>query len=242
MGSSAFAHKGGLHTSALGKAGSRSYEHVDPGAIGNHTRVLVSDLGGRAGMKMKAAEFGIDLDAAATAELSQTVAELEARGYVFEAADASLELLMRRATGWHQPYFEVESYRVTSYHREGAAWHGDEADLSNEATVKIWVGDDRRIAVGEGNGPVNALDQALRTALNGRYPALSDIQLVDFRVRVLDTAIGTGAVTRVLIESADGDDSWFTVGVSENVIEASWIALVDSLVYGLLRHEAPSAG
>lgn len=235
VGASAFAHKGGLHTSALGKAGNETYEHIDPAAVGNHTRVLVSDLGGRAGMQMKAEEFGIELDAKASAELATTVNELEARGYVFEAADASLELLMRRATGWEHDFFEVESYRVSSYHREGVAWGGDGVDLSNEATVKIHVDGVRRMAVGEGNGPVNALDSALRNALNGQYGSLSNIHLVDYRVRVLDTAVGTEAVTRVLIESSDGSDSWFTVGVSENVIEASWMALVDSIVYGLLR-------
>ncbi len=261
VGTSAFAHKGGLHTSALGKVGSKSYEHVDPAAVGNHTRVLVSDLGGRAGMRMKAEEFGIALDAQASAELAKTVNDLEAQGYVFEAADASLELLMREATGWHQDYFRVESYRVSSYHREGpgllcerceagvgsaseqpargaAKQTAISTDLSNEATVKVWIGDDRRIAVGEGNGPVNALDQALRRALNGHFAALSGIHLVDYRVRVLDTAVGTEAVTRVLIESSDGDRSWFTVGVSENVIEASWIALTDAIVYGLLHTES----
>jgi 2-isopropylmalate synthase len=235
VGVSAFAHKGGLHTSGLGKAGNKSYEHVDPAMVGNHTRVLVSDLGGRAGMQMKAEEFGVELDARASADLAKVVNDLEAKGFVFEAADASLELLMRRATGWEPGYFSVESYRVSSYHREGVAWPGDGVELTNEATVKVWIGDDRRIAVGEGNGPVNALDSALRTALNGHFPALADIHLVDYRVRVLDTAIGTEAVTRVLIESSDGDDSWFTVGVSENVIEASWTALIDSIVYGLLH-------
>ncbi|MGK2929636.1 MAG: citramalate synthase [Acidimicrobiales bacterium] len=244
VGASAFAHKGGLHTSGLGKAGHRSYEHVDPVLVGNHTRVLISDLGGRAGMQMKAEELGIPLDASASAELAKRVNDLEAQGYVFEAADASLELLMREATGWTADYFTVEQYRVSSYHREGTALlrgssqPGEGVELTNEATVKVWIGDDRRIAVGEGNGPVNALDSALRTALNGHFPALSDIHLVDYRVRVLDTAIGTGAVTRVLIESSDGDDSWFTVGVSENVIEASWMALMDSIVYGLL-HRSP---
>ncbi len=236
VGASAFAHKGGLHTSALGKAGNASYEHVAPVLIGNHTRVLVSDLGGRAGMQMKAEEFGVALDAKASAEIAQRVNDLEARGYVFEAADASLELLMRRATGWVPDDFRVESYRVSSYHREGEVAPGTEIELTNEATVKLWIGDDRRIAVGEGNGPVNALDSALRTALNGHFPTLNDIHLVDYRVRVLDTAVGTEAVTRVLIESSNGDDSWFTVGVSENVIEASWMALTDGIRFGLLHH------
>jgi len=244
VGSSAFAHKGGLHTSALGKVGSRSYEHVSPDLVGNHTRVLVSDLGGRAGMKMKAEEFGIELDARTSGELAKTVNELEARGWVFEAADASLELLMRRATGTFVDPFRIESYRVTAYHREGWALGLADAgldqvlDLSTEATVKVWIGDERRIAVGEGNGPVNALDHALRRALNGRFPALEGIHLVDFRVRVLDTSTGTEAVTRVLIETSDGEGSWFTVGVSENVIEASWIALVDAIVFGLRRAAA----
>ncbi len=240
VGASAFAHKGGLHTSALGKVGSRSYEHVPPDAVGNHTRVLVSDLGGRAGMKMKAEELGIELDARTSGELAKTVNDLEARGWVFEAADASLELLMRRATGTVVDPFRIEAYRVTSYHREGWALGADElpTDLSTEATVKVWIGDERRIAVGEGNGPVNALDQALRRALDGHFPALSRIHLVDFRVRVLDTAIGTEAVTRVLIETSDGEGSWFTVGVSENVIEASWMALVDAIVFGLARDPA----
>ncbi|MFP5322272.1 MAG: citramalate synthase [Acidimicrobiia bacterium] len=244
VGASAFAHKGGLHTSALGKVGSRSYEHVSPDAVGNHTRVLVSDLGGRAGMKMKAEGFGLELDAQQSAELAKTVNDLEARGWVFEAADASLELLMRRATGTLVDPFRIESYRVTSYHREGWALGITDApaeallDLSTEATVKVWIGDERRIAVGEGNGPVNALDQALRRALNGHFPALEGIHLVDFRVRVLDTSIGTEAVTRVLIETSDGEGSWFTVGVSENVIEASWMALVDAIVFGLGRAQA----
>jgi 2-isopropylmalate synthase len=235
VGASAFAHKGGLHTSALDKAGSSTYEHVSPAIVGNSTRVLVSDLGGRAGMGMKAREFGIDLTAESAAALTKELKRLEAEGYVFEAADASLELLMRRAAGWEQPWFRMEAYRVTSYHREGAAWPGEGVDLMNEATIKVWVGDERLIAVGEGNGPVNAIDAALRAALTPRYARLASIHLVDYRVRVLDTATGTGAVTRVLIDTTDGERTWSTIGVSENVIEASWQALSDSLVYGLLR-------
>ncbi len=239
VGASAFAHKGGLHTSALGKAGGATYEHVDPASVGNHTRVLVSDLGGKAGMSMKAAEFGVELDGAAVGELTKELKRLEAEGYVFEAADASLELLMRQVTGWVQPFFRTEAYRVTSYHREGAAWPGEDVDLANEATVKLWVGDERLVSVGEGNGPVNALDAALRTALTGRHGALSSIHLTDYRVRVLDTATGTGAVTRVLIDSVDGERSWSTIGVSENIIEASWQALTDAIVYGLLHATDP---
>ncbi len=235
VGMSAFAHKGGLHSSALAKAGTTTYEHVDPALVGNSTRVLVSDLGGKAGMAMKAVEFGVELDSAASTQLTKDLKQLESEGYVFEAADASLELLMRRATGWEQPFFRIESYRVTSYHREGAAWAGEGMDLQNEATVKAWVGDERRVAVGEGNGPVNALDAALRAALNGHFPQLAHIHLTDYRVRVLDTATGTQAVTRVLIDSTDGERAWSTVGVSENIIEASWKALLDALVFGLLQ-------
>jgi 2-isopropylmalate synthase len=237
VGRSAFAHKGGLHTSALDKAGSATYEHVAPESVGNSTRVLVSDLGGRAGMGMKAREFGISLDAVAASALTKELKRLEADGFVFEAADASLELLMRRAAGWEQPYFRMEAYRVASYHREGAAWPGEGIDLGNEATIKVWVGEERLIAIGEGNGPVNALDAALRAALTPHHPQLRSIHLVDYRVRVLDAATGTAAVTRVLIDSTDGERAWSTIGVSENVIEASWQALVDSLVYGLLKSE-----
>ncbi|UDY37068.1 citramalate synthase [Dermatobacter hominis] len=254
VGSSAFAHKGGLHTSALGKVGGASYEHIDPSAVGNHTRVLVSDLGGRAGMSMKAAEFGVELDNRAAADLSERLKVLEAEGYVFEAADASLELLMRRATGWEHGFFAVEAYRVSSYHRQALSVQGDPLgddggpppepmlDLSTEATVKLWIGDDRLAAVGEGNGPVNALDAALRNALNGRYEALGRIHLTDFKVRVLDGATtpglsDTGSVVRVLIDFTDGDRTWTTTGVSPNVIEASWQALTDGIVFGLLHAE-----
>jgi 2-isopropylmalate synthase len=241
VGVSAFAHKGGLHTSALGRAGGATYEHIDPAVVGNVTRVLVSDLGGRAGMAMKATELGVELDDAAVARLSDELKELESKGWVFEAADATLELLMRRAAGWTQPFFGVEAYRVSSYHREGAITSGDTVEVTTEATVKIWVDGERVAAVGEGNGPVNALDSALRRALNGRYPALDRIHLTDFKVRVLDGGAATGAVVRVLIDSTDGDNAWTTVGVNANVIEASWQALLDSLVYGLLLADTAPA-
>jgi 2-isopropylmalate synthase len=242
VGASAFAHKGGLHTSALGKVGGASYEHVDPALVGNNTRVLVSDLGGRSGMALKAKEFGVDLDGRGAAELSDRLKHLEADGYQFEAADASLELLMRAAGGWRQPYFQLEGYRVTTYHRNavrgGAPIEDGESMIDTEATVKVWVGDERLVAVGEGNGPVNALDAALRSVLTERYPQLDRIHLTDFKVRVIEGAAATGAVVRVLIDSVDGDRAWSTIGVSENVIEASWQALVDSLVYGLLKAAA----
>jgi 2-isopropylmalate synthase len=239
VGASAFAHKGGLHTSALGRVGGASYEHVDPTVVGNHTRVLVSDLGGRAGMSLKAKEFGVDLDDRSAADLSERLKQLEAEGFQFEAADASLELLMREAAGWTQPYFRLEGYRVTTYHRNamrgGAPIEDGDSIIDTEATVKVWAGDERLVAIGEGNGPVNALDAALRSVLTRRYPALSRIHLTDYRVRVLEGAAATGAVVRVLIDSTDGDQAWSTVGVGENIIEASWQALVDSLVYGLLH-------
>ncbi|HEY6531773.1 MAG TPA: citramalate synthase [Acidimicrobiales bacterium] len=237
VGVSAFAHKGGLHTSALGRAGSATYEHIDPSLVGNHTRVLVSDLGGRAGMSMKAAEFGVELDDRGAAALSEDLKQLEAEGWLFEAADASLELRMRRAAGWEQEFFEVEAYRVTSYHREGPVMPTGEVEITVEATVKVWIDGERIAAVGEGNGPVNALDAAVRKALADRYPALSRIHLTDFKVRVVDGGAATGAVVRVLIDSTDGEAVWTTVGVHSNVIEASWEALMDSLLYGLLRAE-----
>jgi 2-isopropylmalate synthase len=240
VGASAFAHKGGLHTSALGKAGGATYEHIDPDVVGNHTRVLVSDLGGRSGMSLKAKELGVDLDDRAAAVLTDELKDLEAKGFVFEAADASLELLMRRAAGWRQPFFRIEGWRVTTYHRmpgdvAGADDPDTDASVDTEATIKVWVGDERLIAVGEGNGPVNALDTALRRAILPSYPALEHLLLIDFKVRVLDSSSGTGAVTRVLIDSTDGERTWSTIGVSENVIEASWQALSDAVVWLLLH-------
>lgn len=241
VGASAFAHKGGLHTSAIGRMGGASYEHIDPSVVGNHTRVLVSDLGGRAGMSMKATELGVDLDDRAAAELSEELKRREAAGFVYEAADASLELLMRGATGWVQPYFRMEGYRVTTYHRLPGAAGIDPVELAGgpsvdtEATVKVWIGEERFASVGEGNGPVNALDNALRGAIGAHYPVLDQLLLVDFKVRVLDSSSGTGAVTRVLIDSTDGDRTWSTIGVSENVIEASWQALSDAVIWLLLH-------
>ncbi len=239
VGSTAFAHKAGLHTSALSRA-SDAYEHVDPHAVGNGTRVLVSEMAGRSTLEMKAEALGIDLDGKTVGDVIDTLKRLEHEGYHFEAADASLELLMRGAAGWSQPYFSLESFSVSTDHRSGTnarLWNDVAVDVETQATVKVWVDDERRLAVGEGNGPVNALDAALRSALNGAYPALDRINLTDFKVRVLDTGKGTGAITRVLLDSTDGEREWTTIGVSENIIEASWQALVDSLVYGLLHAE-----
>jgi 2-isopropylmalate synthase len=229
VGASAFAHKGGLHASATGKLAG-AYEHIDPGAVGNLARVVVSELAGRASISMKAKELGIDLagDAALVGDILDTVKELEHEGYSFEAADASLEILLRKKTGTYSPLFILESFRCIMEKRE-------DGRVMTEATVKLFVGGQRFVATGEGNGPVNALDKALRLAIGGFYPQLDQIELTDFKVRVLDEKKGTGAVTRVLIVSDDRSESWGTVGVSENIIEASWEALVDSIEYGLTR-------
>ncbi len=225
VGASVFAHKAGLHTSAIARR-SDAYEHISPEVVGNGTRFVVSEMAGRSTLAFKAEELGIELDSEAMSSVLDSLKRLEHAGYHFEVADGSLELLLRGATGWEQTFFELESYRVISEHS---------GSRSTEATVKVHVGDDRVVATAEGNGPVNAIDGALRSALAGRYPALDDIHLVDYRVRVLDSAKGTGSVTRVLIDSTDGDRTWTTIGVSENIIEASWQALSDSIVYGLVR-------
>ena len=237
VGATAFAHKAGLHTSALSRR-SDAYEHVSPESVGNGTRVLVSEMAGRSTLEMKAADLGIELDGKVLGDIIDTLKRLEHEGYHFEAADASLELLMRGAAGWEQPYFRLESFSVDMAHRSGTGarlWNDVAVDVDTQATVKLWIDDERKIAVGEGNGPVNALDAAVRAALDGRYPMLDRVSLTDFKVRVLNTEQGTGAVTRVLLDSTNGDRSWSTIGVSENIIEASWQALVDSLVFGLLH-------
>jgi len=230
VGSSAFAHKAGLHASALARKPD-AYEHVPPDAVGNRTRVLVSELAGRSNLSMKAKELGIELDGPELGEVGGEVKRLEHEGYQFEAADASLELLMRRVMGWKPEWFAVDSWEVIVEDDPG------EGRLATRAIVEGRVGDDTFEETARGNGPVNALDQALRKALNERCPALARIHLTDYKVRILDTAKGTGAVTRVLIDSTDGEHDWTTIGVGENVIEASWRALEDSLVYGLLRAE-----
>jgi 2-isopropylmalate synthase len=230
VGSSAFAHKAGLHVSAIVRRPD-AYEHVDPDAVGNGTRFVVSELAGKSTLDLKARELGLELDGAALSEVTDTLKVLEHRGYHFEAADGSLELLMRRATGWTHDFFEIESFRTIVEERE-------DGRFVTEATLKVHVGGQRVIATGEGNGPVNALDVALRQAIGGHHPQLGDIHLTDFKVRVLDTQKGTGAVTRVLLDSTNGEQTWSTIGVSENIIEASWQALEDSIVYGLL-HTGP---
>jgi 2-isopropylmalate synthase len=233
VGMSAFAHKAGLHVSAIAKRPD-AYEHVQPDSVGNGTRFVVSELAGRSTLTMKARELGLTLDGPQLNDLVDTLKRMEHEGYHFEVADASLELLMRRAGGWEQPWFEVESYRVIT---DDDAFTTPGA-VTTEATIKVHVAGERVIATAEGNGPVNALDTALRKAIGGRNPALDQVHLTDYKVRVLDTARGTGAVTRVLVDSTNGDRAWTTIGVSENIIEASWQALYDSLVYGLLLGDA----
>lgn len=225
----AFTHKAGLHASGVARL-SGAYEHISPEAVGNHRGVVASDLGGAATLRIKAAEFGLNLDDPSIPKLLDELKDREAHGYTFEVADASLELLMRRADGWSQPFFRVESYRVHVEERVGDG----EPPLA-EATVKVRTNGTRHIESAEGQGPVGALDNALRKALSNDYPELEHIVLEDFRVRVLDETHGTGAVVRVLIDTSNGQREWTTVGVSENIIEASWEALVDGYLYGLLH-------
>ena len=226
VGTSAFAHKAGLHVSAIARRPD-AYEHVEPDAVGNGTRFVVSELAGKSTLQLKAKQLGLELDGPVLGEVVDTLKRLEHEGYHFETADASLELLIREAGGWHQPYFEVESFRVITDRKL-------DKSFDTEATIKVKVGEQRLVAVGEGNGPVNSLDAALRQALGPHHTELDRIHLTDYKVRVLDTHKGTGAVTRVLIDTTDGNSDWTTIGVSENVIEASWLALRDSIVYGLL--------
>jgi len=235
VGTSAFAHKAGLHVSAIAKRPD-AYEHVHPEAVGNSTRFVMSELAGRSTVVLKARELGLDLDGPAVNDVVDRLKHLEHEGYHFEVADASLELLMRQATGWDQEWFRMESFRVITDDASPHVPAGEQPDgVTTEATIKVHVGDDRIVATAEGNGPVNALDRALREALDPRFPELASIHLTDYKVRVLDTERGTGAITRVLLDTTDGEQSWTTIGVSENIIEASWQALSDSIVYGLLR-------
>ena len=237
VGTKAFAHKAGLHTSAISRR-SDAYEHVLPELVGNGTRFVVSEMAGRSTVALKAAELGIELDAPTMGEIVETLKELEFVGYHFEAADASLELLMRAAAGWELDFFSLESFSGNVGHRSGSgsrAWNDVAVEVETEATVRLRLDGELVDATGEGNGPVNARDAALRQALGGRYPSLERLRLTDYKVRVLETSRGTGAVTRVLIDSTDGERSWSTIGVSENIIEASWQALVDSFVFGLLH-------
>jgi 2-isopropylmalate synthase len=232
VGKSAFAHKGGVHVSAIQRH-PETYEHIRPELVGNSTRVLVSDLSGRSNILAKAEEFNINLDSKdpVAMEILDNIKELENRGYQFEGAEASFELLMKRALGTHRKFFSVMGFRVIDERR-----HEDQKPLS-EATIMVKVGGKIEHTAAEGSGPVNALDNALRKALEKFYPKLKDVKLHDYKVRVLPAGQGTASVTRVLIESGDREQRWGTVGVSDNIIEASYQALIDSIEYKLDKAE-----
>jgi len=232
VGKSAFAHKGGVHVSAIQRH-PETYEHIRPELVGNSTRVLVSDLSGRSNILAKAEEFNINLDSKdpITMEILDSIKEMENRGYQFEGAEASFELLMKRALGTHKKFFSVIGFRVIDEKR-----HGDQKPIS-EATIMVKVGGKIEHTAAEGSGPVNALDNALRKALEKFYPRLKDVKLHDYKVRVLPAGHGTASVTRVLIESGDREERWGTVGVSDNIIEASYQALVDCIEYKLDKEE-----
>ncbi len=225
VGRNAFAHKGGMHAAGVA-ADPLTFEHIDPGVVGNRREVLISELSGKGTVHTRARDAGISLDDDAASKVIERVKEREHRGYHYEAADGSFELLLRKETGDYEPLFRLESWRAIVEKRA-------DGRVETEATIKIWVDGERYVRTAEGNGPVNALDRALRDALVEIHPHLGEIDLVNFKVRILDETKGTGAVTRVLLDASDGDEVWGSIGVSENVIEASWEALVDSLEYGM---------
>ncbi|MGE3844590.1 MAG: alpha-isopropylmalate synthase regulatory domain-containing protein, partial [Vicinamibacterales bacterium] len=234
VGSAAFSHKGGTHVNAVQKL-LRSYEHVDPALVGNRRHVLISELAGRSSILMKAAELGLDVtkDTPQLSDMLERIKVLEHQGYEFEAADGSLSLLILEALQRRPRPFEVDGYHVSM--------RSDRQYAVCEATVKVRAGQQRAHTVAEGDGPVNALDCALRSALVKVYPHLQSVRLTDYKVRIVNPSTGTGARTRVLIETADEHSSWTTVGVHDNIIEASLQALIDSFEYGLIRRDAPVA-
>ena len=233
VGRNAFAHKGGMHVAGV-KADARTFEHMAPELVGNEREMVVSELSGKGTVQGRAERAGIELDAEQSARALRTLKEREHRGYQYEAADASFELLLRRETGGYESLFKLESFRVTTDKRE-------DGKVQTEATIKVWVDGERYVRTAEGNGPVNALDAALRDAITDRHPHLADIELTNYKVRILDEHHGTGAVTRVLLDSSDGEREWGSIGVSENIIEASWEALVDSLEYAFQPRSQKSA-
>jgi 2-isopropylmalate synthase len=240
-GRNAFAHKGGMHVAGV-SADPSTFEHIRPEAVGNDRAVLVSELSGKGTIHARAAEAGLELDDATAVRLIERVKEREHEGYHYEAADGSFELLMRKESGQYMPLFTLESWRVVAEKRA-------DGRVETEATIKLWVDGERYLFTAEGNGPVSALDRALRGALARVYPELDTIKLVNFKVRILDGAKASDAITRVLLDSSDGENEWGAIGVSDNVIEASWEALVDSLELGMqagrrqeraLQERAPS--
>jgi 2-isopropylmalate synthase len=233
VGRNAFAHKGGMHVAGV-NADPATFEHLDPEIVGNQRELLISELSGKGTVHARAREAGIELADDEAARVSERVKQLEHLGYHFEAADGSFELLLRKETGEYEPLFRLESWRAIVEKRA-------DGRVETEATIKIWVDGERYVRTAEGNGPVNALDRALRDALVEIHPHLRDIDLVNFKVRILDEAKGTGAVTRVLLDASDRRHVWGSIGVSENIIEASWEALVDSLEYGMQVSKRPPA-
>lgn len=227
VGVSAFAHKGGIHVDAVQK-NPKTYEHVAPELVGNERRVLISELSGRSALVSKAEKYGIDRESDTMMKLLEQMKGLEGDGYQFEAADASFDLLIKKTVGEHREFFDLDGFRVIVEKRE------DNRTFC-EATIKVSVDGKRVHTAAEGDGPVNALDGALRAALEGFYPSLKKVHLIDYRVRVINPAQATAAKVRVVIESTDGEDVWGTVAVSENIIEASWLALVDSVEYKLFK-------
>ncbi len=234
VGAAAFAHKAGLHASAI-KVSPEMYNHLDPATVGNAQRILVTEMAGRASVELKAGELGVDVSSRpdVVGKVVERVKQREAEGWSYEAADASFELLLRDELSQTQAGFVVESYRVIVDRREDGA-------MVSEATVRVIAGGERVISTEEGNGPVNALDRALRKALTKAHPRLASLELTDYKVRIMPGRHGTDAVTRVLIETSDHEREWTTVGVHGNVIEASWLALHDAVRYGLLGEPAPS--
>jgi 2-isopropylmalate synthase len=226
VGRNAFTHKGGMHVSGVSKI-AEAFEHIKPEMVGNTREILISELSGKKSIILKAREFGINLenDPASISKILNMVQDLEHKGYQFEAAEGSFDLIVRDTVGLKKKFFTLESFRVLN--------EKTPAGMVSEATVKIIVSNKRIIETAEGDGPVHALDRAIRKALENFYPDLANIKLTDFKVRVLDEKQGTGAMVRVLIESTDGQKNWGTIGVSENIIEASWQALEDSIIYGL---------
>jgi len=236
VGKHAFAHKAGLHAAGI-QADPQTFEHVDPAVVGNDRDVLISEISGRGTIEEKARQAGISADEEFSQRVLGRVKELEHEGFQFEAADGSFELLMRKEAGQYEPLFRLESWRVSVEKRA-------DGKVETEAVVKIWVDGERYVRSAEGNGPVHALDQALRAAIGELYPHLRDIELVNFKVRILDERKGAGAITRVLIDASDKHGVWGSIGVSENLIAASWDALVDSLEYGMqpgVRRDAPGS-
>jgi 2-isopropylmalate synthase len=225
VGRNAFAHGGGMHVAGV-RSDARTFEHIDPELVGNTRELLVSELSGKGTVEARAQSAGVDLGSEGVQRVLDRLKDLEHRGYHFEAADASFDLLLRKESGEYEPLFRLESFRVITEKRE-------DGRVQTEATIKIWASGERIVKTAEGNGPVNALDRALRDAIADMYPRLRDIDLVNYKVRIIDEHKGTGAVTRVLIDASDGHETWGTIGVSENIIEASWEALVDSLEFAM---------